>query len=131
MQLTFEPQLSLKSSASTLSISHLNIRQKSYNALTRAGVNTVSDLLRAVDAGITNIHSLGATSKNDIERSLTAILASIEKGGAVNWSTYCEHANISILPKEYGGGSGAQNIVSQFSSIVKEILCHKSDDERW
>jgi hypothetical protein len=131
MELPTTPSTPSKSSAYAMSISHLNLRHKTYNALVRVGVSTVADLLRAVDSGITNIWSLGSKSKNDVEQSLTAFLASIDQGNTVNWSTYCRLRNIEMLPKEQGDGPLLENIIIRFPQIVKEILCHNSDDTRW
>lgn len=121
----------LKDSANAVSIGHLHLKPRTYNALIRERIGTVADLLKAVDAGILKIRSIGATAKADIHESLAALLASTNNENVVNWETYCSLKGIEILPKDFNTGSSTAHVLDLFPKLVESILCYEGDEKPW
>lgn len=131
IQLSLIPQALFDNSAYGVSISHLNLKHRTYNSLIREGVKTIADLLKIVDSGITNIRSVGVTAKSDIELSLTALLDSISQTNTIDWFNYCKLRGIEMLPSDKNDGQLLSQTITEFPLIVKKALCHDSDDKRW
>jgi len=125
-------QLSLLTEPATrTSIDELHLGVNTHDALLRAGITTVGELLGTGDSDLKRIPRLGRGSIKAVKSARATLLDSLTEDNEVNWPKYWEAQDIQLLPEGYASGVDTNRIIMDLPLVVKEVLCQEFDERAW
>jgi hypothetical protein len=131
--ITVVADLELPESLMRLSLGHLHLPIRAHNALIRADIQTIGELITARNEGLYKVQNLGNNSITviKINEKLLALAESVNLNNEVDWFRFWQDQQIIIIPQQYKQGSSAFHIIKQFPELVREILTQDKDDRDW
>lgn len=126
-----KPLQTVPPTVQALPIGALHILKRTFNALLRAEISTVKDLLEAQERGLSRVEGLGAQSIGQLEAILVDLAASVDTAGNVDWPAFWARREITIIPRAYKPGAPPEQIILSLPAIIREILADDGDDRDW
>jgi hypothetical protein len=77
-----------------ITISRLRLPARAQNALSRAHIYTVGELLKALEVELAGVIGIGQASHNAIINSLATFAEAVDPSGHVDWPTYWSALNL-------------------------------------
>lgn len=114
-----------------LSIGQLHLAPKSYNALIRADITTIGDVLSALERRFRGVDGFGTTSIELLTQRLQGLADAVTDDGTLDWFAFWESQQIAVIPKTFQPGAPAGQIIRQLPGIIKEILLQDDEDRDW
>lgn len=123
--------MSILDNVTALSIGQLHLPLRTYNALTKGNITTISGLLVALEHRFQGVTGIGASALEMITRRLQGLVDSIDEAGAVDWFSFWQSQEIKVIPNGYESGATIGQVAKQLIGIIKEILLQDQDDRDW
>lgn len=121
----------LPDSSLPLSIGHLHLPLRSYNALIRANITTVGDVLSALERHFRGVEGFGPTSIDLLIQRLQGIAGAITEDSRLDWFAFWQSQQIAVIPRAFQSGASVGQIIKQIPGIIKEILLQDDKDRDW
>jgi DNA-directed RNA polymerase alpha subunit len=80
--------MELPEQARQISISRLRLPPRVQNALSRARIYKIDELLSSLETGLDNVNGIGQTAFNTIIGALTALASVVSIDGNIDWTAY-------------------------------------------
>lgn len=108
-----------------LKIENLHLGNRGHH-LEKAGYHDLKSLADYYSQGCPQLPNFGRTSATHARFILEAAFTSIEENGNINWSSFCEHARIPMLPSSYSSETGT--FLETIPQITDELIGLTRDD---
>jgi hypothetical protein len=115
---------------SSLSIGHLHLPRRAYNALSRSNILTIGDLLIAYNDDLDQINGIGSNADIIILNRLQGIINAI-KDDTIDWFSFWNNQDIMVVPADILGDISQNDIFSKIIDIIKDILNQDGDEKSW
>jgi hypothetical protein len=116
----------LSSAARALPLRIIHLEKKS-KAFEKAGLGTLGDLANASMRGIPKIRGIGPETIKMAEFVLSAISASVDEAGEVDWAAFAAHAKIPTIPADMSILSGKE-FIELLPSVCAELITATHDN---
>ncbi|GAB4263347.1 MAG: hypothetical protein Kow0080_01570 [Candidatus Promineifilaceae bacterium] len=122
---------SIPESVRNYSIGTLHLPKRTYNALTRAKIFSVGQLVNAERKNFAKAPKLGHTAISNIEATITTLLNCVNEKGEVNWFKFWEVRGIEVIPPDFQITSSVQEIIIALPKIIECIIKAEFGERDW
>jgi len=122
-------QIGLSEQALNLDIGVLHIGPKS-DKLRDRGISSVRDLQGVSLAEILSWQGMGRSTTSRIQEGIEALKRAQVPDGDIDWEIYCDHMQLTLLPKQKLSQSMSETILLLPDVIEETILAGETDENR-
>lgn len=126
---SIEPPATLLSQIRALDLGVLHLGKKS-DMLREQGLATIGDVADYPRWKFLSLPSMGKTTVSRISAGLEALTKAQRLDGEVDWETYCDLIQLTLLPSQPLTGTFAQTIALLPQVIEETVLAGETDDNR-
>jgi|GEM_PF-1061822 len=126
---SIEPPANLSSQIRALDLGGLHLGKKS-DLLREQGLSTIGDVANYPSSKILSFPSMGKTTVSRIAVGLEALTKAQRPDGDVDWETYCDLMQLTLLPSQPLTGTFEQTIALLPLVIEETVLAGETDDNR-
>lgn len=126
---SIEPPATLSSQIRALDLGGLHLGKKS-DLLRGQGLSTIGDVANYPSSKILSLPSMGKTTVSRITAGLEALTKAQRPDGDVDWETYCDLMQLTLLPSQPLTGTFEQTIALLPLVIKETVLAGETDDNR-
>lgn len=112
--------------ASALSKMHLSSR--AINALRRAGINTIGDLIRQAQDGLIGSAGLAEFKGLEVVARLDSLADAAQRDGSIDWLKFARICGFRILP-HIASTATPQDLIREFPSLCKAAVASSFSQE--
>lgn len=94
------------------------------------GISNVRDLLGVSQAEILSWQGMGRSTTARIQESIEALKRAQAPDGGIDWEIYCEHMQLTLLPKQSLSQSMSETILLLPFVIEETVLAGETDENR-
>jgi len=121
----------LSESVSNHPIGILHLNKRTQNALLKAEILTIKQLLDAREIKFSQVSQLGPSAIKNIEEIVSSLNICIDDKGDIDWFKFWESRKIKIIPENFSADIHAQDIVGDLPQIIESMLKMESDEREW
>lgn len=95
------PNLRIPEEVLVLSIGHLHLGKRAYNALVKSGIKTIADLILSLDNQLKDVIGIGTATLDILANRLQGLADAFDEDGKFSWFIYWKGQGIRIIPASY------------------------------
>lgn len=125
-----DTRISIPDEIIALSIGHLHLPLRIYNALLKANILAIGELLLNLERQFKNVSGIGPNALEIVSCRLQG-LANANDQGEFSWFAFWKSQNITLIPESYCVGTANDTINKHLSHIIKAILQQDDEGRNW
>lgn len=121
----------LTETTKALNVGELHLKLRTFNILDERGIQTIGELIKAINNRFDDINHISPTALADINETLADFAETLIEDGEPDWFKFWEKRRISLLPLNFVRGSSPETILESLTAPVKDVLTFEEDSDKY
>lgn len=121
----------LTETTKALNVGELHLKLRTFNILDERGIQTIGELIKAINNRFDDINHISPTALADINETLADFAETLTEDGEPDWFKFWEKREISLLPLNFVRGSSPEIILESLTATVKDVLTFEEESDKY
>lgn len=121
----------LTEATKALNVGELHLKLRTSNILDRCGIQTIGELIKAVNNQFDGIVHLSPTAVSNINETLAIFAETLTADNDPDWFNFWEKMEVSLLPLNFVRGSSPETILDSMTKTVKDVLTFEEESDKY